>query len=123
MALPELAPKYPLKPRKTTIFFRILLQIYYIFEFRYEFYYIEKQSRRRQLPPLPGLLFVCLPFCPKPVFSADEHYCGAGSYQGQQVIVDFIKHLIPTEKSVGIFVYMLQIYLRIAIMKLRGEIK
>ena len=24
--------------------------------------------------PFSGLLFVCLPFCPKPVFSADKHF-------------------------------------------------
>jgi hypothetical protein len=37
-----------------------------------------------------GLLFVCLPFLPKPVFSADEHfYCCAGRYQGWQELSDY----------------------------------
>ena len=50
----------------------------------------QKQSRRRQFPPLPGLLFVCLPFLPKPVSTADEHiFCGTGRNHGWQELSDY----------------------------------
>ena len=40
--------------------------------------------------PLSGLLFVCLPFLPKPVFLADEHFFGGtGRYQGRQELSDY----------------------------------
>ena len=59
MALPELAPKCPLKPHKTTIF-RILLQIYYIFEFRYDETKSKAVPRRHRFRLFRDcFLFVC----------------------------------------------------------------
>ena len=95
MAPPELASKYPLKPRKTAIFEPYTTNLLH---FRVPIWFLlhRKQSRRRQKPPLSGLLFVCMPFSPKPVFPADKHiFCGTGRYQGWQDMYNLKNVCLP----------------------------
>ena len=52
------------------------------------------------------------------------HYfavCFSGCYQGYEIIHNRIKHLTPLEQSKGIFVYYIEIFFVIGIIKLRGD--
>ena len=61
-----ISPNLPPWNHEKQRFFHSLLPIYYFSEFRYDIN--NKQSQRRPFPPLSGLLFLCLLFCPKRVF-------------------------------------------------------